>query len=180
MTPVISPTISQYALQGGEEFANPDSYQSRALDRVAQQVGVASMTDAKLVQYYALYCIFEATNAQPNFLTYSDKRFSVFVAETFPGWSISTGWKSNELDPCDGWYGIECEDDMVTVVKIIQNRLTGFFPPEIKLLAGDGPYSTGAGNLNYLELYGNEFLFNNFDNSWMSDLGSNLGKSWLE
>ena len=43
------------------------------------------------------------------------------------------------------------------------------------MLASDGPRGTsGAGNLNSIDLFDNEFLFNNFDNSWMTFLGSNM------
>lgn len=57
---------------------------------------------------------------------------------------------------------------------MVNNLMTGSFPPEVTLLASDGPRATGAGNLNYLELFNNVYLFNNFDSSWVSELGSNL------
>lgn len=134
------------------------------------------MSDAKIVQYYALYCIFEATNAIPNVITDSDPRFNNVQ---FPGWQLKTGWLSNNLDPCEGWHGITCDESKkVTKIELYKNLLTGIFPHEVTLLASDGPRSTGAGNLNRLDLFSNEFLFNDFDNSWMSHLGSNMGK-WV-
>ena len=64
-------------------------------------------------------------------------------------------------------------------IDLFENRLTGVWPDEVTLLASDGPTSRGAGNLNRIDLFMNEFLFNNFDNSWMTNLGSNMGKCWF-
>jgi hypothetical protein len=167
--------LMPYVLEGGDEFSDPESYQSRALQKTEQEVGILTMSDAKIVQYYALYCIFEATSAASNMIIESDPRFTDIQ---IPGWSNQTGWLSNNLDPCEGWHGITCDENKVTKVELYRNRLTGNFPHEVTLLASDGPRSTGAGNLNRLDLFKNEFLFNEFDNSWMSHLGSNMGK-WV-
>jgi hypothetical protein len=193
LSPVLQPLLLPYVLHGGAEFDNTDSYQSRALDRLALQTSATSFSDAKLVQYYVLYCILEATNGRPNVLTSADYRFDNFDETNFPEWTSTDGWLALDQDPCGNnstnttnsnnstyapWYGITCDDlGRVTEVSLVKNLMTGHFPPEIKLLAGDGNYSTsGAGDLNLLEVFDNEFLFNNFDNTWMTDLGSNLGK----
>ena len=65
----------------------------------------------------------------------------------------------------------------VSTIDLFENLLTGAFPPEVSLLSLDGPYSTGGGNLYRVDFFRNEFLYNNADNSWMSDLGSNMSKS---
>ena len=158
--PVIQIRLLPYVLQGGQEFEDPESYQSKALVRTEQQVGILGMSDAKTVQYYALYCIYNSTNKVPNQITMADSRFDNIP--DFPEWTIATGWEENDLDPCDGWHGIECENDRVTVVDLFQNVLTGIFPAETSLLASDGPRSTGAGALRQIDLFNNEFLFNNF------------------
>jgi hypothetical protein len=44
------------------------------------------------------------------------------------------------------------------------------------LLAADGAFSTGAGNLIAIDLSSNEFVFNDFDTSWLSDTGTAMGK----
>ena len=80
------------------------------------------------------------------------------------------------MDPCDGWYGITRENDQVTLIELIQNVMTGAFSPEVTLLASDDERSTGAGNLITLDLFNNEFLYNNMDTSWFSLLGSSMGK----
>lgn len=171
----IKERISLFALEGGAEFFDPDSYQSKALAKTEAQVGIETMTDAKIIQYYALYCIFTATNKVPNEITNSDPRFEDI---DFPEWNIKRNWEETDVDPCseDGWHGIECKDDLVIGIDLYGNILTGIFPPEIILLASDGIYSTGAGNLNRLDLYNNEFLTNGYDNSWITHLGSNFGE----
>ena len=172
---VVQQRLTQYALLGGAEFRNPESYQSKALARTEEQIGVENFTDAKLVQYYTLYCIYNATNRVPNPITDANPEFQ---NRAFPGWIISTGWETNNLDPCNGWYGVTCDEQgRVTDFVMVENLMTGSFPPEVVLLASDGPTSTGAGFLNYLELFNNPYLFNDFDTSWVTQLGSNLRES---
>lgn len=158
---------------GGYEFELPDSYQSAALSRVEEQEGAESMDDEKLMQYYSLYCIFESTNSKSNYVIESDETFK---GVDIPGWKTTTGWLETNVDPCDGWFGVECQDDEVVNLHLYDNMLSGNFAPELALLASDGPHSTGAGNLRLLDLFNNEFLSNSGDNSWMTHLGSNLRK----
>lgn len=166
--------LTPFTLQGGAEFADPASYQSCALGKVEAQANAADFTDAKLTQYYALYCIFCNTNAVPNPITEADGRFEGIP---FPTWLISTGWEETTLDPCDGWYGIGCDDEgRVNIIDLFENLLTGYFPPEVVLLSLDGQFATGAGNLFRIDLFRNEFLWNNGDSSWMTDLGSNMSE----
>lgn len=171
--PVVQQRLLPFALQGGLEFEDPTSYQSSALARTEEQVEVDTFTDAKLVQYYALYCIYTATNGVSNPITDSDPNFA--DSDEIPGWNVNVGWNQTDVDPCDGWFGVACDlDGRVQSFSMVDNNMTGSFPPEITLLASDGPRASGAGNLNYLELFNNMYLFNNFDSSWVSDLGSNL------
>lgn len=163
--------LSTFALSNGAEFEDTTSYQYKALKQTESQIGVDSFTDAKLVQYYALYCIFFATNGVPNVITDADPRFEGIP---FPNWLITTGWEATDIDPCD-WYGIICDaESRVSIIDLFENLLTGSFPPEVVLLSLDGPFSTGAGNLFRIDLFRNEFLYNNADSSWMTDLGSNM------
>ena len=183
--------IQDFVLGGGEEFNDPTSYQSVALRRVEEQLNADQMTTIKLLQYYSLYCIYEATSAKSNEYIIST---GAFQNDDIPGWKVSTGWVSNNLDPCDGgWYGVACDttgqemgeqfdpDDSAGEGKIINldlfdNSLTGNFPPEVVLLASDGFYATGAGSLLSLDIFNNDYMSNNNDNSWIQDLGSQLGK----
>jgi hypothetical protein len=166
-------------LQGGDEFIDSGSYQSLALRRTEEQVGADSLSTPKLVQYYALFSIYAATFAVHNVFTEMDPQFDDLT--TLPGWKQDKGWTSNTLDPCpsgtiSNFYGIECENGLVTGVQLYQNFLTGAFPPEITLLALDGPAARGAGKLQTIDLFDNPFLCNNETNAWMTNLGSTLGK----
>ena len=133
------------------------SYQRRALQRVEEQEGITLMTDQKIIQYYVLYCIYYSTNGE--------------------SWNVRDGWTQNDLDPCKGWKGIQCDTDgKILNINLFANGLSGIFAPEVTLLASDGVYSTLAGNLQSLDLYHNELLSNDGDNSWITNLGSNLSK----
>jgi len=47
-------------------------------------------------------------------------------------------------------------------------------------LASDGYTATGAGALLALDIFNNEYLSNNNDNSWIADLGSQLGYLYFQ
>ncbi|KAL3919048.1 MAG: hypothetical protein SGILL_003951 [Bacillariaceae sp.] len=171
-TPTVQMRLTPFTLQGGAEFNDPESYQSQALLRTEQQEGVDAFTDEKLTQYYALYSIYNATNQVPNIITDDDPRFDGIP---FPRWLVETGWDQTNVDPCDGWFGIACDaEGRVETIDLFENLLTGAFPPEVALLSLDGPDATGGGNLFRLDLFRNEFLYNNDDSSWFTDLGSNM------
>jgi len=190
--------LNQDALRVFADDINSTSYQSDAFLRLSQQVGVDGFTDAKIAQYYALYCVFYATNGVSNTITDNDVRFQNI---TMPEWLRTTNWKhETNISPCgvatfalqndttetsirttlaltndNGWFGVTCNTEgQVVALELYDNFLTGTWPQEIVLLASDGVFSTGAGSLAMLDLYGNEFLSNGGDSSWMSDLGSNM------
>jgi hypothetical protein len=172
--PVVSQAILPVALQGGQEFQDPESYQSQALARTEEQVGIETQSNAKIIQYYALYCIYSATNQVANLITDAEGIVQL------PRWIVAAGWESTNIDPCSGqWFGISCENDQVTNIDLFSNLLTGSFPPEVTLLASDGERSTGAGALRRIDLFDNMLLANDGDNSWWSVLGSNFGKSYM-
>jgi hypothetical protein len=149
--------IERFSYYQGAEFQSQDSYQMDALRQVEKQEGVEWMTDEKVIQYYVLYSIYFAAHGET--------------------WKNNDGWDETDLDPCSGWHGIECDDnDKINIINLFANDLIGVFAPEITLLASDGPKSTGAGNLNSLDLFQNQNLANANDNSWFSDLGNNLRK----
>lgn len=173
--PGVADRLQPFLLQGGAEFDDPASYQSQALRRVEAQVGVEFFSEAKLVQYYALYSLFAATNAVPNIITDADPRFDNLPV--FPSWRSKNGWEANNVDPCSGWFGVVCVNNQVTELNLFSNLLTGSWPHEVSLLASDGPRGTsGAGAITKIDLFNNEFLFNDFDNSWMTLLGSAMRK----
>jgi hypothetical protein len=159
--------ILPVALQGGAEFDDPNSCQSQALIRTEDVQGIDILSENKIIQYYALYCIYTCTNAVSNAITEAEGLVSV------PEWIVATGWDTNNTDSCT-WFGISCSNDQVTDIDLFSNALTGAFPAEVTLLAADGPRSTGAGALARLDLFDNMLLTNNGDNSWWSFLGSQL------
>lgn len=166
---VVLQAIQPVALQGGAEFQDPNSYQSQALARTEEQEGIETQPASKIIQYYALYAIFAATNGVSNVITDSEG-----IPDP-PGWIVSSGWDQTNVDPCAGWFGVSCEGDQVNEIDLFSNLLTGAFPPEITLLASDGERSTGAGQLSRIDLFDNMLLTNNGDNSWWSLLGSSFG-----
>ena len=168
--PVVLQAIQPVALQGGNEFADPNSYQSKALALTEEQEGIDAQTPTKIIQYYALHAIFMATSGVSNIITDAEGILNV------PGWIVTAGWDSTTIDPCSGgWFGIDCENDIVIRLDLFSNLLTGAFPPEVTLLASDGERSTGAGALQRIDLFDNMLLTNNGDNSWWPQLGSDFG-----
>ena len=131
-----------------------------------------------LIQYYSLYCIHASTDGQPNAVTAADHRFDSFTATNFPRWLEDDGWNDNNRPPCgnlqeEPWHGITCTSNQVTEINLHENVLTGIFPPEVQLLASDHP--SQAGWLQVIDLYDNPFLFNDFDLSWVTNLGPAFG-----
>jgi len=63
--PPIQAKLIPYALNGGSEFEDTTSYQYKALKQTEAQVGVEGFTDAKLTQYYVLYCVFFCNEWRP-------------------------------------------------------------------------------------------------------------------
>ncbi|VEU39079.1 unnamed protein product [Pseudo-nitzschia multistriata] len=164
---IVLQAVEPVALFGGNEFNDPSSFQARALARTAEVPGIETQTPAKIIQYYALYCIFFATNSVANIITESEGILDV------PGWIVPSGWDSTTADPCSGWFGVSCNGNgQVTTLDLFSNLLTGEFPAEVTLLASDGARSTGAGALERIDLFDNMLLTNGGDNSWWSQLGS--------
>jgi hypothetical protein len=139
------------------------------------------MSIVTILQYWILYCIYFATNVDPNndaTTTQSDNN-NDFRSGFIPQWKNTNGWEETDVNPCagddDGWFGISCEEDKVTEIRLQRNNLGGNFPTEVSLLASDGSRATGTGKLNRLELFNNELLSNNLDDSsWIQFLGSNM------
>ncbi|KAG7354737.1 hypothetical protein IV203_004093 [Nitzschia inconspicua] len=101
------------------------------------------MSNAKIIQCYALYCIYDASNQVPNVLTSAEGIVNV------PRWIVTAGWEFNNIDQFSGkWFGVSCVKDQVTDIDQFSS-FTGASPPEGSLLAADGPRSTGAGSMPF-------------------------------
>lgn len=120
--------ILMHARFHGVEFKDPTSYQSLAVKWVEQTARLGVHTPERLVQRYALACIYYATNGVENIYTKA-----IFKNTPTRKWIDESGWlvADNECD----WYRITCDKNgWVTNIELYSNRLTGQFPPEVALL----------------------------------------------
>jgi Leucine-rich repeat (LRR) protein len=162
-TSEIASIVRNFALNNGVEFDDPDSYQSKALAWI-EDTGVPSLTinlanaDDRVVQRYALACIYYASNEQRTAAT--DFAFGPEI-DVLP-WLNERGWLTFD-DECD-WYGITCNDitGLVEEIDLSNNILTGLFPPETQLLKD---------SLKVLDIYSN-YVFNVGDagNAFLGEL----------
>jgi len=139
----------------GQEFDDPHSYQSKALQWVEAFSEIprkdnAGLTDEKrTIQRYALACIYFSTNNIANPCT-----ANVGNDERVRGWDDESGWMVND-DECS-WRGIACSDDgFVTKINLSNNILSGSFPPEVAHIKD---------SLVALDLYNNSMLCNEGSN----------------
>jgi hypothetical protein len=158
----IGAIIRNFAFNGGFEFDDEDSYQSKALTWI-EAAGVPVAGDNlvspadRVVQRYALACIYYASNEERTPAT--DFAFGPDL-DVLP-WLNERGWLTFD-DECD-WFGIECNGDgYVEQIDLANNILTGFFSPETQLLAG---------SLKVLDIYSN-YVFNVGDagNAFLGEL----------
>jgi len=150
----IETLILSVALQGGNEFSDATSYQSKALAWL--KTGTTVYSDAQVVQRYALACLYYSTNAVQT--KYTDVQFGSNVV--LP-WQVNTNWLSDST-VC-GWYRITCDSSgLVGKIELYQNVLTGSLPEELTLLKE---------SLYYLDLYLN-LIHNEGDtgNGWLGKL----------
>ena len=116
--------ISGIALQGGSELSDSESYQSKAFVWLQTNANIDSYSNSKIIQRYALGCIFYSTNAVLNQHTTSP------AVE----WTNKTGWMS-DIDECL-WFGLNCTGNgTVRSIRLSNNSLSGRFPDEVTLLS---------------------------------------------
>lgn len=144
---LVMDVIVEAARNGGTEFEDPLSYQSKALTWVMTQTLPATQypnltMEDQALQLYALACIFFATYSTRN--AWTDFHFGEDVA--LPGWFSNRGWLMRAGEVCD-WHGITCNDEnRVSKIELDTNGLTGSFPAEVAYLKD---------SLTYLDLYNN-------------------------
>jgi len=163
--------ILNAARQGGAEFQNATTYQSKALAWVMTQTVPAPQypnLDMKeqALQLYALACLYFNTYSVPN--AWTDFNLGKNVA--LPGWFSNTGWVQHAGDVCN-WYGITCDsNNRVSKIQLDTNGLTGSFPAEVAYLMD---------SLYYIDLY-NNLIQNTGDagNAWLGEL-TNLENLYL-
>ena len=126
-------------------FTDQNSYQYKA--RLAAG-GVLEGTGAgskKIIEYYALACLYYATNSVSNARTNS-----IIPGQALDPWKRTDEW-INEPNYCL-WYGIVCANPTFNVkqINLANNTLTGEFPPEILFLGN---------TLDRIDLYSNFFHY---------------------
>lgn len=154
--------IGTLSLQGGgQEFDDPESYQSRALDYVMNERGLNTLNE-EVLTYYGLACVFLASSGVHN------KRTLVEFSNVpqLPPWLRRDGWLSSNQDKCS-WSGVVCDGSgHVIELNLAANRLFGVIAPEIQHLAF---------SLRSLNFFNNFYLVTDGDegNAWIGEL-SNL------
>jgi hypothetical protein len=132
----VADIIDGIARNGGNEFKDASSYQSRAKKWVLTQDfpvpdGSSLTMEQQATQLYALACIFYGTFAVKS--DWTDVNYGPDVA--IPGWYSSRGWLGTAEDICSNWHGISCNDQgRILKIELDTNGLTGTFPPETALL----------------------------------------------
>lgn len=146
--------ILSIALDMGDEFLDPDSYQSKALAWVMTQevpsLIIATVDqpqpyapksfdlslEQEVKQLYALACFYYSTNRVANLAT--DQFWLPNLPPgtgELPGWFDETGWLSDAATKCSQWYGIVCnQQGLVEALVMNDNLLSGKIPKEIGLL----------------------------------------------
>lgn len=164
-----APTTELYTIvrarspTNGREFRAPDSYQTRALAWLEQTSDSSIHSLDRILQRYALACIYYATNGVPTQWTAFE--LGQDSGDDVMPWLDSTGWLT-ATNECD-WAGVICDDatsddPRVVELDLSDNILTGRFPVETIYLKD---------TLRTLDLYNN--LVYNVDgpgNDWLGEL----------
>jgi hypothetical protein len=130
-------------------------YQSQASLWIENDPALQSFSAEKILQRYALACVFLATNAISTPYTKS-----AFGDGPIPEWTESFGWLT-DADECT-WFGVECDENgFVIALRLAKNGLTGSFPDEVK--------SLGA-SLTHLDISDNLVSNSNEGLSWLASL----------
>jgi hypothetical protein len=134
-------------------LSDSGSYQFQA--RQSAALYLSSPTTVEIRNYYALACIYYATNGVGN----------VRTDEIIPGAVIPTWLKDNEWivnpDYCQ-WLGITCNAARnVVAIDLHENQLYGEWPNEVVLLKN---------NLQLIELFNNFFL-HSVEPVWLTKMG---------
>lgn len=131
----IAKIIQGIARNGGKEFQDANSYQSRAKQWVLTQAfpvndGSKMTTEQQATQLYALACLYYATYSVRS--DWTDVHYGADLA--LPGWYSNRGWLGSADDICN-WHGLACDDQgRIRKIELDTNGLTGAFPSEVALL----------------------------------------------
>lgn len=125
--PVTMPTPSSVldiilpvAKFGGDEFDDPDSYQSQALAWLEGNANLGEYSDEQVIQRYALASIYYSTFAVATPAT--DAFLGAGV--TPDGWTNSDRWVT-DADECT-WFGVTCEGGNVVSIVLVSREVVNF------------------------------------------------------
>jgi hypothetical protein len=148
-TSIVQVILDKVALEGGAEFEDESTYQSKARSWLEGNADVDQYSVAQIVQRYALACFFFATYGVAN--TYTPP---------MPfNWVKSENWIT-DMNECD-WYGVTCENDKVVTIDLTNNNITGSVPLEFGMLGS---------SLERLDLSGNAVANKDEELAWIAEL----------
>mmetsp|Transcript_35656 Transcript_35656/g.86316 ORF Transcript_35656/g.86316 Transcript_35656/m.86316 type:complete len:617 (-) Transcript_35656:1504-3354(-) len=184
--------IVSIALEGGEEFKDPETYQSKALAWLMTQelpsnpiVDVLSRQyspklaylslEQEVTQLYALACWYYNTNGVANLATNEFWLPNLPAGTTkLPGWFDEDGWLSSASTVCSEWFGIGCnQDGLVEAIVMNDNLMSGKIPNEIGFLKDSLRYMDVRENYLANIGYGEYNFFNYLTNVQIMKLGFN-------
>eukprot|EP00980_Cylindrotheca_fusiformis_P011619 scaffold2747_cov104-Cylindrotheca_fusiformis.AAC.9 len=134
--------IVSISLQGGTEFEDPNSYQSKALNFVLAYYGPSLTQEAEeMKQLYALSCLYYNTYGVSNLATDQFWLPKLPQGSALPGWRDDDRWMTTPSSSSGGdddhfcsWFGLTCTNQRVSIIDLHDNRMSGSLPPELGLL----------------------------------------------
>ncbi|KAL3936933.1 MAG: hypothetical protein SGBAC_007848 [Bacillariaceae sp.] len=186
--------ILSIALEGGEEFKDPNSYQSKAVAWLMTQeipsnpiIDVSRRQSSSAVrltnlsleqeakQLYALACWYYNTNGVANLATDEFWVPNLPAGTTqLPGWFDEDGWMSSAATVCAEWFGIGCnQEGLVEAIVMNDNLLSGKIPNELGFLQDSLRYMDVRENYLANVGYGEYNFFNYLTKMQVLKLGFN-------
>jgi len=136
-------------------FSDQNSYQYKAREAAARVLPNSGFGSTKIIEYYALACLYYSTNSVSNARTNS-----IIPGQALEPWKRTDDW-IEEYNYCT-WYGIVCTESTIGVqeINLANNTLTGEFPPEILFLGS---------TLDRIDLFANFFHYA-IKYNWFSEM----------
>jgi hypothetical protein len=148
-TSSVKDVLTKVAIGGGSEFEDETSYQSQALAWLEGNTDVATYSEEKIIQRYAMACFFYTTFGVEN----------SYTGASPVEWKNVDKWVTDD-DECT-WYGVDCADADIISVDLADNNVTGTVPAEFGLLGR---------SLQTLDLSGNSVANKDEGLSWIAQL----------
>jgi hypothetical protein len=131
-------------------LSNVNSYQSKAKQSALNNL--SNPTALQIGNYYALACIYYATNGVGN-----PRTEELIKSAPIPNWITENNWLTSNY--CN-WWGITCSAGNVIGIDLHENNLYGTWPPEVVLLKDQ---------LQLIELF-NNFFHHSTDPKWIAEM----------